>query len=224
MVVIWPWRMPIASCTTFTTGARQLVVQDAAVSSRCCAGLVEMVVDADDDVERAVVLDRRRDDHPLHAAVEIALQLLRLQELAGAFEHDVAAEIAPGDVAGRRRGAEADATVADADRAVVLDAEALAPAAVDAVELEQMRRRRRAALELVDMHDIEPVARRADRPARAIDAAHRRAQRQPADAAHAVDADAHDQRLPIGAGRLPPPISSRRAFSAMRSSEAKGRL
>src|SRR3982074_2627774 len=38
MVVIWPWRMPIASCSTFTTGARQLVVQDAAVSSRCRAG------------------------------------------------------------------------------------------------------------------------------------------------------------------------------------------
>ena len=38
IVVIWPWRMPIASCSTFTTGARQFVVQDAAVSSRCRAG------------------------------------------------------------------------------------------------------------------------------------------------------------------------------------------
>ena len=74
MVVIWPWRMPIASCSTFTTGARQLVVQDAAVSSRCSRGLIEIVVDADDDVERAGVLDRRRDDDPLDAAVEIALR------------------------------------------------------------------------------------------------------------------------------------------------------
>ncbi len=65
-------------------------------------GIVEMVVDADDDVERAVVLDRRGDDDALHAAVEIALQLLGLQELAGAFQHDVAAEIAPGDLARRR--------------------------------------------------------------------------------------------------------------------------
>src|SRR5260370_638221 len=34
MVVICPWRMPMASWTTFTTGARQFVVQDAAVSRR----------------------------------------------------------------------------------------------------------------------------------------------------------------------------------------------
>ena len=36
-VVICPWRMPIPSWITFTTGARQLVVQDAAVnrSWRC---------------------------------------------------------------------------------------------------------------------------------------------------------------------------------------------
>ena len=38
MVVIWPWRIPIASWTTLTTGARQLVVQDAAVSRVCRAG------------------------------------------------------------------------------------------------------------------------------------------------------------------------------------------
>ncbi len=34
MVVIWPCSMPIASWITLTTGARQLVVHDAAVSSR----------------------------------------------------------------------------------------------------------------------------------------------------------------------------------------------
>jgi hypothetical protein len=34
MVVIWPWRMPRASCTTFTTGARQFVVHEAAVTMR----------------------------------------------------------------------------------------------------------------------------------------------------------------------------------------------
>ena len=38
IVVIWPWRMPIASCKTLTTGARQLVVQDAAVSNGVPAG------------------------------------------------------------------------------------------------------------------------------------------------------------------------------------------
>src|SRR5260370_41247586 len=34
MVVIWPCSMPMASWITLTTGARQLVVHDAAVSSR----------------------------------------------------------------------------------------------------------------------------------------------------------------------------------------------
>ena len=37
-VVIWPCRMPMASCTTLTTGAKQLVVQDAAVTMRSRAG------------------------------------------------------------------------------------------------------------------------------------------------------------------------------------------
>ena len=62
--------------------------------------VVQVVVHADDDVQRRRVLDRRGDDHALHAAIEIALKLVRLQKLAGAFQHDVAAEIAPGNVAG----------------------------------------------------------------------------------------------------------------------------
>ena len=37
-VVIDPWRMPMPSWMTFTTGARQLVVQDAAVTTSCTAG------------------------------------------------------------------------------------------------------------------------------------------------------------------------------------------
>ena len=108
------------------------------------------------------------------------------------------------------------------DGAIVLDAEAFAPAAVDAVEFQQMRGRRGAALELVDMHDVEPVVR-ARIVGRAIDAAHRGAQREAADPAHAVDADAHGQLTTAAAGKPPPPISSSRAFIAMRSSEAKGR-
>ena len=74
------------------------------------------------------------------------VELLLLEELAGAFQHDVAAEIAPGDAVRGRRGAEADAPVADADGAVVLGAEALTPAAVDAVEFQQMRGGRRRRL------------------------------------------------------------------------------
>ncbi len=89
------------------------MVQDAAVSSRWLLRLVAVVVDPDHDVQGGPVLDRRRDDDPPHAAVEVALQLLRLQEFAGAFQDDVAAEVAPGHLAGSRRGAEANAPVAE---------------------------------------------------------------------------------------------------------------
>ena len=60
----------------------------------------------------------------------------------------------PGAAAAR----EADAPVADQDRAVAVAADLLPPAAVQAVEFEQMRGNRGAALHLVDMHDVEPVA------------------------------------------------------------------
>src|SRR6266540_1052352 len=36
-VVITPWRMPIVSCSTFATGARQLVVQEAFEMMWCCS-------------------------------------------------------------------------------------------------------------------------------------------------------------------------------------------
>ena len=58
----------------------------------------------------------------LHAAIEIAPQLVRLQKLAGAFEHDVATEIAP---EGHRREAaalEADAVAADRDGVIAIPA------------------------------------------------------------------------------------------------------
>jgi hypothetical protein len=38
MVVMQPWTMPTCSCITLTTGARQLVVQEAAVTRRCSVG------------------------------------------------------------------------------------------------------------------------------------------------------------------------------------------
>ena len=48
----------------------------------------------------ARLLDGRGDDHALDAAGEVAVELLGLQEFAGAFQHDIAAEIAPGDAIG----------------------------------------------------------------------------------------------------------------------------
>ena len=105
---------------------------------------------------------------------------------------------------------------------LVLEAEAFAPAAMDAVELKQVRGRRGAAFEFVDVHHIEPVAG-ARVIGRAVEAAHCGAQGKAADAAHAIDADTHGQLTTAAAGKPPPPISSSRALIAMRSSEAKGR-
>ena len=112
--------------------------------------------------------------------------------------------------------------VADHNGPLVFVAEAFAPAAMDAVELEQVRGRRSAAFEFVDVHHIEPVAG-ARIIGRTVEAAHRGAKGKAADTAHAIDADAHGQLTAAVAGKPPPPISSSRAFIAMRSSEAKGR-
>ena len=83
---------------------------------------------------------------------------------------------------------------------------------MDAVEFQQMRRGHGAAFHLIHMDYIEPVSRPWILYA-AIDTAYGGAQRETADAAHAVDADAHDQRLPTDTGKLPPASSSR--FSVM---------
>jgi len=107
-----------------------VVVQDAAVSRRLFARLVAMVVDADDDVERAGFLHRRGDDHPLHAAREIPGQLLLLEELAGAFQHDIATQIAQATPSAVGAALKPMRRFADDDRAIALDAEALAPTAV----------------------------------------------------------------------------------------------
>src|SRR5208283_4124956 len=47
-------------------------------------------------------------------------------------------------------------------------------------------------------------------------------QRKSPDPPHSIDADAHNQRTAAGTGIPPPPISSSRAFIAIRSSEANG--
>jgi hypothetical protein len=115
---------------------------------------------------------RGGDDHLLHAAHEVALKLLRFQELAGAFQHYIAAKIAPHNAIRRRRSGEADAPVGDVNDSIVLRTKLLAPATVNAIEFQQMGGGRGAALDLVHMHDFEAVvgARVVFRP---VNATHR---------------------------------------------------
>lgn len=93
------------------------------------------------------------------------------------------------------------------------------------VEFEQVRDHRGAALQLVDMRNVEPVAG-AWIVVRPLHRAESRPQREAADTAHAVDPDTHRQppcafaTMPT----VPSPISSSRARTAMRSSFSKGRF
>ena len=180
--------------------------------------VVESVVHADDDVEDAVELHRCRHDHPLRAAVDMALQYFRGEEFAGAVQHHVNTEVTPWNRGRMRVGGEGQAAVADMDRLLALGGKRRpAPAALHAIEFEEVGACGSAALNLVEMDNFEPVAaaRVLYLPFRRTQ---RRAQSEAADAAHAADADAHRHAL------TPPPISSSRLPAAMRSSEAKGKL
>ena len=83
--------------------------------------IVKVVVDADDDVQRRFVLDGSRDDHALDASVKIGLKLIGLQKFARALQHDVATQIAPGDLAGISLFAETNAMAVDGNRVFVFD-------------------------------------------------------------------------------------------------------
>jgi hypothetical protein len=160
---------------TLTTGARQLVVHEAAVTRWCSGRVVLVVVDAVDDVQGA--LGRRRDDHLLHALVEVGLQGLRLLVMRpGRLDHDVAAR--PVGVGDRGIAAVADRLAVD-DHRVVRRAAGHRPGAVDRVELQQVGRAGRICRDLVDLHDRKAC------PAPA------RAQAEPAHAAEAVDSNLH---------------------------------
>ncbi len=98
MVVIMPFSMPMASCSTLATGARQLVVQEAFEMTMCSFLQAGMVHAVDDGVVGAVC--RGRDDDALGAGGEVGRGLVLCREDAGAFECDVDAEVLPGKLGG----------------------------------------------------------------------------------------------------------------------------
>ena len=104
-------------------------------------GIIELIVDADDNVQRIRVFHRGRHDHPLHAALEIRLQLLWRQKLARAFKHDIATEIAPRHLARQTCRGKSDVMLANRDRSIVFGCQAGMPPAMNTIELEQMRGR-----------------------------------------------------------------------------------
>src|SRR5665213_2195618 len=115
------------------------------------AGVIEIVVYPHDDIKRALVFDRYRDDNPLHAAIKVGIEVRRLEEFAGTFKNNVAAQIAPGDVPGVRSGAETERFVINSNGCVILDTKRSVPTAMNAVEFQKVRRRCRAALYLIEV-------------------------------------------------------------------------
>ena len=140
------------------------------------------------------------------------------QEFAAAFQHQINAQIAPGNRARCRVFRETNALVTNAQRIRTFRRARRAPTALHAIESQQMRRGRRTALHFIHMDNIQPIG-----AARIIlttlRCAKGRAKRQPANAAHAINADPHARAPVIGL-----PNASTRACSAMRSRVVKGRL
>src|SRR5262249_31571478 len=99
-------------------------------------------------------------------------------------------EISPGDCFGCACVAKADSAVADPDRTIILDAEPLAPAAVHAVEFEEVRRGSGPPIQLIHMDHVETIIG-VGIVCATINTAHRCTQSQTSDAAHTVDANAH---------------------------------
>ena len=100
---------------------------------------------------------RRRDDHLLRARVEVLGGVLALGEEAGRLDHDVGAEVAPGQVGRVALGEDLDLLAVDGDRAVGrLDL--AREAAEDRVVLEQVGERLGVG-EVVDRDEVEVGAR-----------------------------------------------------------------
>ncbi len=157
--------------------------------------VVEVIVDPDDDVQDGRILDRRGDDHALGAALQMPLQGCGRQELAGAFEHNIDAEIAPGEIARSSMRRKAQLAIVDPYRGVPLVAEISPPAALHAVEFQQVRRRQGTALDFVEVNNIEAIAAPGV-TMRPLGRAQGRPERQASDPPHAVDANPHtDPRI-----------------------------
>ena len=82
---------------------------------RVIGGIIEMMVDADDDVENVVLLDRRRHDHPPGSALQMPVERRVVQELAAAFEHHVDAEVSPRNVSRGGEDGKSEPPLADAN-------------------------------------------------------------------------------------------------------------
>ena len=104
--------MPNFSCSTFTTGARQLVVQDAFEMTLCLAGSY-MSSFTPSTMVTSSFFAGRRDDDLLHRAAQVLGGILGIGEPAGGFDHDLRADRTPVELGGILHGEDLDLLAAD---------------------------------------------------------------------------------------------------------------
>ncbi len=83
--------MPNVSLRTFTSGARQFVVQDAFEIMLCFAGIVRVVIHAQHNRD-IFTLCGRRNDHLFHRAAQMFLGVFGIRKAAGRFHYHLHAE------------------------------------------------------------------------------------------------------------------------------------
>ena len=89
--------MPNVSCSTFTTGARQLVVQEAFEMMLCLAGSYAPSLTPSTMVTSSFFGGRRNDDF-LHRAAQVLHGFFRVGEKPGGLHHDFRAQGSPVDL------------------------------------------------------------------------------------------------------------------------------
>ena len=88
--------MPTLSCSTFATGARQLVVHEAFEMTSCSVGVVRLVeVDAEDDGHVGILHRRRHDDLAGAGQRGASPRPLSSPKPSRALEHDIDVELGP---------------------------------------------------------------------------------------------------------------------------------
>src|ERR1019366_816034 len=111
-----------------------------------------MVIHPHHDIERALCLYWSRDHYLANAALEVGFQSIRRDQFAAAFEDDVDAACLPRHLV-RLRAIRKSHSAAIHGEVVGRYGRWPGPAPVNAVELEKVGRRRRTALDFVDMND-----------------------------------------------------------------------
>ena len=146
-----PLSMPMASCSTLATGARQLVVQEALeIDEMLLRDLV--VIDAVDDRDVGAVAGRR-DQHALGAGGEQLRGLVARGEEARAFQRDVDVQLFVGQFGRVLDRRDLDRPAPGVDR-VAGDRHLVRKAAMHRVVAQQMGVGLDGA-EIVDRHDLE---------------------------------------------------------------------